>query len=248
MLKDLVKYLIELKNPEKLEVGDRKWIKNNGAYDEILPERVHRPPVLGLATLTGLIDYLTNSNEKLPDRMIIHVETIRHVTLYESKVGHYEERPILATAEAPEVHIGEHYGNQEELLVALMTLFDPSQGDVAALIALASNVVTSETVSEADDGMSQGVTVAKGVIHRDRIEVKNPIKLAPFVTFSEVPAPLISYIYRMNGGGGESMSFRLIETYDPTWAKETMVVIGKYLGDMLNGLDEKLAERVTILV
>ena len=52
----------------------------------------------------------------------------------------------------------------------------------------------------ADDGVSQKVTINKGVVTAEDVTIKNPVYLVPLRTFYEVEQPASPFVLRFNEG------------------------------------------------
>ncbi len=173
-----------------------------GTDDLVLIEkRDDKPDVLELSTLQSLIEYVRDD----PDvaftvglKKFVHVVSPRHVLFGLGAGGPYLRRSFIARASATAPSI--QYGTPmpiETFIVALRTLF--VLGDnVRAVVDLLSNIDATNSIRVSDDGLSQAVTVSKGVRGKADVKVPNPVALQPYRTFAEVVQPESPFLLRLH--------------------------------------------------
>ena len=81
-----------------------------------------------------------------------------------------------------------------------------------------------------DDGVTQTVSSASGVVLVKEEKIPNPVTLAPFRTFSEIEQPESSFVLRVNDRGRVG----LFEADGGSWRNTAMLRIKEYLDNHLN--------------
>ena len=77
MIKEALEYIVGLKKPEILEIGDQ-------TYSDKSLQRISYSPkatAMEVSTLTGLVEYIKAGIDSMADKMIIHVDSPTRVYL-----------------------------------------------------------------------------------------------------------------------------------------------------------------------
>lgn len=180
-------------------------------------ESVPRPAVqtLVLSTLGGLVEWLGNHGDMKRDIVCVRdprvVDVVRdHATVTSESVA---RAMVDARAIAEE-------GRTDAMIIQLLTKFGNTP-DRERLLHTLGTVESSTVVTSKDDGVSQVVQVRKGI--KPTTETLSPLfDLQPLDTFSEVEAPITSYLLRLNGREGGETHVRLIPA-DPEGHKRMVV-------------------------
>ena len=108
---------------------------------------------------------------------------------------------------------------------------------------MAGNITSEAKVQTMDDGVSQDVTVKKGIQKEGWEMVPNPVSLAPYRTFSEVDQPESNFVLRVKANGP---TCALYEADGGAWKAAAMHNIAAYLAYRLN--DKKAAGTLDITI
>lgn len=171
-------------------------------------EPVTSPKIKPLTThtLQGIVDAVESDFERLADlgaQLHIHVHDPTHVFLETGSIGPFLQRNILIQAEAyvTDFRFGHGY-DTEQFIIALMTQFVQND-DWESILKLVSRMTKETAGTISDDGISQKMEVKQGISMRDKVEVKNPFRLQPFRTFTEIKQPESEFVFRVKDNDGQ---------------------------------------------
>lgn len=215
------------------EVGERTY--STKALHLIEEPAENWPAALEVAGLDGLLDYVQeNPDEIVLESAILHIVGPREVRVMSKVIGepHRRQRQTFAVAKATDLTAGffGQYLPVEEMVIALQTRFEDG-GDRSAALKLLGNVKDEELATQADDGISQKVTVRAGASFVEMERVPNPVILHPFRTFPEIdPQPASPFVLRLkrgHGGGGIQAAF--FEADAGAWRQSAIEDIREHL-------------------
>lgn len=192
-------------------------------------------------TLTGLVDLMhARINDVSLDTLYVHVESPKRVTVSELKCDKWGRRQAHIVCNLPDYgkfRFGEYMG-QENFIISLQAFFDRENStDMNEILAIAGKL-KAEAVSEADDnGVTQAVTLRKGVVMAERAVVKKIVQLRPYRTFREIEQPESAFIFRLKTNEGETPSLALFVADAEMWQAEAMQSIKTYLKSHLVGVE-----------
>lgn len=259
MIKEALKYLVELGNPDLVEVDDRKYTAV-GLRGIECPE----PTRLVVHTLIGLIDYIENQKdmpwelqrelqrELQPEQKdksdgddmnygnhilpLIHVVNPSRVELYSWLQKPWMQRHNYLSVEAFEFNqfrFGNWY-DHEQFVIELQSKF--VQNDESAKILRVIGNITDEVVKIVqDDGISQEVHTKSGIRRQETI-VPNPIILRPFRTFPEIEQPEGKFVLRIKSGNpGDLPAIALFDADNGQWRLQAVQSIKEWILFKVNG-------------
>lgn len=233
MLEAAINKILELAQPNIPVLNGRHYSdKKMYRIDEELyasPLRVH--------TLTSIVDYITNGTDDndesacIDRRFVIHVEDYDKVVLTrELSADKYREKLLRAADDTTTFPFGQ-FLSVESFIIAMQAYF--IQDDTTAdLVKLVSCVTDSNSVQQADNGMTQSVTAKTGIVTSSTVEVTNPVRLRPLCTFSEIQQPERRFVFRLRGGEN-GVSAALFEADGNAWKHEAIENIRDYFREEL---------------
>ena len=182
---------------------------------------------LHVSTLTGFMDYVLYCNLEYSGRpMMIHVASPTHVEFI-SSLDEEREREVLCVADA---NVNEFRFNtwmdQEAFILSMQADFNPND-DRDIILKFAGNAMKQNEVAYADDGVTQTATMKMGASTAAKVQVPNPVLLAPFRTFQEIRQPETHYIFRMRGQ--DNLQFLLTDASNGIWKNEAIIFIKDYI-------------------
>lgn len=187
------------------------------------------PEELEVTTLTGLVDYLKNDLDNRSEKVIVHVESPKKVSLYSPlRKDVTREKYILCRALIPENVKFDRFLNTEEFNIMLQSSF-VENNDRKLLLKVTGSVKDEVVKQIGDDGVSQAATIKTGVASVNDVKIPNPVVLAPFRTFPEIKQPESKFIFRMQDGPRAA----LFEADGGAWRNEAMNRIKDYLQEQL---------------
>lgn len=240
MIKEAIDRVLELRDPNQMNVGEEVWVKGN--YQKALPDM---PVRLRLNSLTGLVEYVTENVDKHKyEELMVHVVTYNIVTVISAleDIHRRRERYIKSEYFPPAMFESfDNYVNIEDFMVWLMTDFQNNE-DRQAILRLVGNITDQKVATATDDGISQGVSTRVGISKVETAMVPNPVQLVPFRTFTEVEQPRSNFVLRMRSGVREDSlpTVALFEADGGEWKTQAMRNIKSWL-------DSELPQGVVVL-
>jgi hypothetical protein len=197
-----------------------------------------KPDFVPLHTLGGLADYIRSDFDEAPAGRALIVKGPRKVELVSKTHGPFRVRHLLATAEPliADAFPFDRFLDAEDFMIKALSRFERTE-DLDAMLGLLGNLQSEAVRTSADDGVTQIVTVKKGVKVQD-VAVKNPVCLCPYRTFQDVAQPSSNYVLRLsNGEEGELPRVGLWEVDDAQWKVRSIEAIQEFLQEALQGAD-----------
>lgn len=193
------------------EVSGRRY--TTGKLDEIpTPEPIPAP--LSFTSLQGLADFARSSDAKAYGAkrggLFILIDGPSSVSLYSGVFGRFAQRTRLGQAVpiAPDFKFGSWH-SAELFTISLLSMFAPTE-DREIVFGVTGAVDSSASVKTADDGISQQVTVKRG-IERVAVQIgpQRLFRLRPFATFSDVAQPERPFLLRIKPGDANAVPVQL---------------------------------------
>jgi len=103
--------------------------------------------------------------------------------------------------------------------------------EMEELLSIVGNIKDTQDMTTGDDGVTQKVTVKKGMTLADRVSVKNPHELAPYRTFSDISQPTSPFVLRIQEGPEAA----LYEADGGAWKGDAIQLIAEYFKSALIG-------------
>lgn len=231
MLKALYEAIRNDAAPEILNIDGRDYTDK-----KIYPVHMPAPEPLVVSTLSGLCDYLNTNLDKLDiTSLICQVKKPGFVAVHSALMGKFQDRRCYISASAPDFQlpIGQ-WKPAEEFNIALQSCF-VEDGDRDTVLKYVSDVVAIAEHAQADNGISQAVTVRAGITSKAAKALPNPVTLRPYRTFVEVQQPASKFIFRIRHKDG-GFEYLLAEADGGAWKREAMQYIKEYLTAGVSGL------------
>lgn len=189
------------------------------------------PEPLVVTSLTGFVRYIAAQQDKVDMATVLAVvDSPRAVRLVGPLFGRFQQRYCYVRAEGVDRMAGFQFGTFgpiEDMVIALQSRFQ-DDSDRAAVIHLLGNITGEHLETLEDDGVSQQVSSRTGVVGRERKTIPNPVHLAPFRTFAEVPQPRSPFVVRLKKGHvGPQVA--LFEADGGAWRLAAAKAIREYL-------------------
>lgn len=213
-----------------VEDGRTFVIDKDGIPFEIDRRRVQS---VVLSTLTSMVDFIKNLDFHTEEKLYLNIEGPQEVNLY-SSLQSDNKRDTLAHVEAitPNIQF-DRFKSAEEMVIELQAKFLPTD-DRDLLLQVLGNLKEENVKNLGDDGVSQQVTIKKGVASLQDVKVPNPVTLAPFRTFHEVKQPESPFVFRMKEGGLGA----LFEADARAWKIDAIQNIKAFFEEQLEGMEQ----------
>ena len=225
--KEALQYLVDLADAPIVVDEDRRWVK--GGFTEITPPM---PSPVRFYSLTAFVEFVEMTEDR--DEIFIYVQSPTEVELV-GLLNDRKKRASYATANPLIDGAFEkaHWMTQDKFVTDVQAYFAETK-ERAELLKIVGNVLSSESVTLQDDGITQKVATAAGVVAKQMEEMPNPVILQPYETFPEIDQPSREYIVRFRGGEmGEHVTFALFPVPDPKASLNTCVAISEWLQENL---------------
>ncbi|MBE0583075.1 MAG: hypothetical protein IH612_04855 [Desulfofustis sp.] len=195
-----------------------------------------RAEVMHVATLQAVVDYFNLDDRIIKEDTFIHVVDPTTVRLI-SKLDPFQrdrEVYIQAGASTTGFMFGHSYA-VAKFIVALRAGF--VQGEAMdALIKYTGNMKLDSSIRQQDDGVTQVITVKKGIDGEAWKAAPKDMLLAPWRTFVEVEQPESIFIFRAEEGRDGLITVSLHEVEDPHWQLVAIKRVAEWLKDILPGV------------
>lgn len=219
--------------PQVLEIDGHLYIAYRGNLQRVKPVPDEKPEVFSAYSLSGLVDFIRSDVDGLfqnkDKRHIVRVVNTRKVEVLSPMHGFYMQRDVVAKCDAlvPEIPFDKFLG-VDEFQIMLQSRFSDTPNR-ALVLQLSGSLRSEQSNQIADDGVSQKVTINRGVATASDVTVKNPVSLKPLRTFYEVDQPESPFILRFD----ENARAALFEGDGGAWKLKAVESIRNWLSDEL---------------
>lgn len=199
----------------------------------VCPVKSPEPQRITVKNLSSLVDYLKVNVDNLDiPNLICHIESPHRVSIYSGLFGSFEQRKYYISAELDQLqHKFNTYLDGETFNISLQSMFidypddELMATDRGLVLAYCSNVREVGEGVTLDDGITQAVTVKRGIAAVENVVLPNPVILRPYRTFTEVVQPASSFVFRAK----EGPQFMLVEADGGAWKGQAMKNIKEYM-------------------
>ena len=230
MIKKALEYIVGMSSPNVREIDGETYSDkplNRISY-------VPRASSIEMVTLSSLVEYIKSGVDIFPEKMIIHVISPTHVSMYSAlDAERKREEVVEVKANVPAFGFNQ-FMDHESFLIGVQAKFingvNGGLNDKELLLKFAGTVEAGSIAEYGDDGVSQKATVKTGIASKGEALVPNPVILIPYRTFVEVPQPMSSFIFRMKEDKySKGIQCALYEADGGAWKIEAMENIKNYL-------------------
>lgn len=215
MLKDFIEKIVDLANSSLEEVNGKMYCQ------KALRPIKNRPEAINLHTLTGLVSFINNS-----DCSSIVVNSPDKVTLMRLCAEWDEFFPVAIATRYQSNNpfkFGEKY-EIENFIIRMAAEFAPTP-DRDEIIKLVSSLTSGATHTNEDDGISQTVTVKRGISLKGEKTINSRVCLRPYRTFHEVSQPESYYVFRVYQDENMAPKVALHEAEGGQWQHAAVTLI-----------------------
>ena len=188
------------------------------------------PDFLPVHSLTGIVDYINEvSKGDTVKGLFIHIVSPTLVTLSGALSGDFRTRECyLQSKPTNSPYRFGHTQPHDEFIISILSDF--VQDDNTALLMKFLGSIKSESgVTLGDDGVSQSVVANISLGTDAKVNVPNPIKLAPFRTFPEIDQPKSDFVFRLEGNIERGVRCALYEADGEAWKLDAIKRIREWL-------------------
>ena len=224
MLKEFLEFIFNKTKPETVKVNDFEYTREG--------LQLVKPPyakAIQIQSLSSLVDYCKENTDELEQKAtIINVIEPDKVKVF-STLDDYSEREnyLDCNCSFKPFNFNSYY-EHEEFVIALQSLFKSTE-HLTKLKEVALGVTDVNETKIEDDTVTQNVTAKIGVATQKKLDVPNPVTLAPYRTFSEIDPVETQFVFRLKKGLQGQILCALFEADGGKWKEETMTRIKVYL-------------------
>lgn len=215
LTKDALLFIQGTNAPVEVNDGDRRWTDK-----KLYPIAADNPPFFEASTLSGFLRLIASKIYNLDEsQSVIYISSFNKVELFSRIADTWGRRQKFAEASPVETKAFSFASwlDHETFIIGLQSLF-VSTPDLVNLVKLASNLTDSAVQTSLDDGISQQLSVKRGVVLAGTEIAKQRVLLKPFRTFPEIEQPTSEFVFRARGGGENSKpSLALFEADGGAW-------------------------------
>jgi hypothetical protein len=239
---DLGKEMIEkieklVEDRYTVKVGDRIYSAANLHPVMYIP----RPQTLTVHNLRGFCGFISNDIDTniAGKPMLIVVDSPEHVRLISENSGDDLKRNVPVEAEIAdrlEIFPFGRFLSQEEFAIAFRSLFVREEGDdFDYVLSYSSKLVGGTVINGDDDGITQEVTVKRGLSGalKENVSLKPIVKLSPYRTFREVKQPQSEFLLRVRLDQHEVPTVALFEADGGNWVNQATTNIVDYIQSLV---------------
>jgi hypothetical protein len=188
---------------------------------------------------SGRVEYGARGDGGKPAGVLLHVVSHDQVNLVSLNSDKWGRRDVIVSAKLPQVtgfQFGKYY-DHDEFTVAVLSQFVEPKSDALPqlttdrdyLVRIAANITNEAMRNSEDDGITQIVTVKKGIALKGGEALRNRLKLAPYRTFREVEQPISEFIFRLKQDREEQVpTLALFEADGGAWKLDAVKNIAAY--------------------
>lgn len=225
MLKEMIEKIVSLAPVSTHKIGKFEFAGNK--LHEVMPPMAHSQR---LHSLTSLVDQAKlDFEEEVKTEIVIASPT--QASIVESERDDYGRIQELAYVDLshlkPSLIDGQRY-SVEDFILNLQRSFKRDV-NMESLLELVSNIKLREESDLVDDGITQTVSAKSGTTLTEKVTIKNPMKLKPFVAFPEIDVPAKEFIFRIHRNGVSSVSVSLSTSDSVQWDLQVLELIKKWI-------------------
>lgn len=192
---------------------------------------------IDVSTLTGFVGFIERNIDDLDfeNYYTAVVDDPGKVMLCSALSGEKRAREVFVNARLDKYMQTFPFGQfmpQEEFIIKLHSLFEKKEGDDFDYVALmVSKTVQADTADTDDDGITQHVTVKRGISGalKEKGNIKPIVRLSPYRTFREIAQPESQFLLRIRTDDEGSVQAALFEADGGAWRNEARLRIAAYL-------------------
>lgn len=231
---------LKQEKPVTVKVGDEHYaVRMDGTLGD--PVRALAPqwdkPTLRVGTLSALAAAVRAKIDGFPDDVALHVANEITVQLVSTKADEYGRRHLYISA----VHAQEtpftfnSYMTAEAFQIGFRTSFFLTD-DAMKVLTVVSNLEAGQTISTADDGLSQSIEIKAGTSSKTAVVLpKEGIPLVPWRTFRDANPVESKFLLRLKQVKDAPPMVALFEI-DQKWKLDTIQSIAAWLDKQQLGI------------
>ena len=200
------------------------------------------PQTIAVTSLSGLVQWVKNECKKNSALLFVEVQSPDGVIVRtERSAVRKEETSKLFSLCISNNTFRKGFRSYEEAMIELRSKYQHTE-DIDYLLKMLSSMKIEDSVQTDDNGLTQQVTVKKGIALTENVTIKPIVKLKPYRTFLEVEQPESEFLVRI----GEKGQIGFFEADGGMWQITARNIIADYLKDALKEEIDK--ERIKVIL
>ena len=201
-----------------------------------------KPEPLAVHNLRGFCGFINNDIDNVikGNPYLIVVNDPKSVDLVSSIDPLDQERTVLVSAkvnrELKEFPFGQ-FLSQEEFAIRFRSLFvSGKDDDFEYVLSYASKLAGGTEVEGADDGITQRVSVKRGMSGalKEKAVLKPIVKLTPYRTFREAKQPESEFLFRIRLNSDDVPTVALFEADGGEWVNKATENVVEYIQSLVD--------------
>lgn len=240
-MNDVLEYIFgRLKDKTLVTVevnGQHYAVQSNGTLGapvrELPPQ--FRPPTFRVYTLSALAAAVAAGMDGFGEDVALHVSDYKRVELVSTRADHFGHRHVFIEA----VHDDEcrfkfnEFISAEKFLIDLKTSFYTND-EAVKVQRVVSSLESGQSITVADDGLSQQVEIKAGTLSKQKIELPaDGIPLIPWRTFRDATPVASKFLLRLRQQKDDLPLVALFDI-DAKWKLDTVNSIAQWLLGSVN--------------
>jgi hypothetical protein len=233
---ETINKLLSMGVPNKVELDGHTY------FDKTL--HVLQPPEvpdMALSTLQGLVDLYVTNFDDIKDKVVAHVVNPTTVELLAKKADVHNRIRSYASAAYPEEIHHFPFGTwlpTENFIIAAQAGFqrvriEKDDGalakDLDYVLGIAGKIASGAIRNEDDDGITQTVSVRRGVQLKGEAGLRGVVNLAPYRTFAEIDQVISAFVFRAKEHTDQSILLALFEADGGRWRLDAVAAVAAWL-------------------
>jgi len=230
MIKEALKYLVEMGGIYKESLLDGSQIVTSGEYNKIVRMPVLEP--ISCNTLTGIVDFINMNNANaqtykiLMTPICIHIISHARVELIGDFTDDWTKKTVYVEAKSEVFDIKIVTKSLLEFSPWVQTFF-VQDNEASYILDNLSKITAFNGLVVTDKGVSLEVETKKNIHFKENDKIRSQVTLRPFRTFPEIEQPESVFVLRIHEGV-DGIMIALHQAVDPTWKIRAIYSIRKF--------------------
>ena len=203
-----------------------------------------KPGTVVVHNLRGFCGFINNDIDDLikGKPMLIVVHGPKEVSLISAVDEKEMKRTVLVSAKIDSTLSEYPFGQfltQEEFAIRFRSLFvSGREDDFDYVQSFASRLVGGIQIEGDDDGITQKVTVKRGMsgVLKEKAELKPIVRLTPYRTFREAEQPESEFLFRTRMNQNNAPMVALFEADGGAWVNQATGNVVKYIQSLITDI------------
>lgn len=197
MLKEAIEKIVSLADSKTYQINGETYSDRPLHH---IPEYTYSPERVDVYSLDSVVSMIHAEMDKNLVPLFVNIKSYNSVEVFTTFNNTNCHRDVLYSAKssAPEPRLG--WNDYESAMIALRSQY-VQDDEIAYVLQLLSRITDENSVSSADNGVTQTVEARAGISLAQKMTVRPRVTLCPYRTFLEVEQPASEFLLRLREGG-----------------------------------------------